>query len=97
MLTPRFDRDLLNNLATKKAATATLKALDAIQRLTPEEQVAGLAAAFLLVCEGYKVPPQDAYRITTHMMNHHNERGLSEFDAVRSYLEADVFRTKPND
>lgn len=95
-VTSRFDRDIFNSLPTKQAARSTIKVLDAIQFLKPEEQIAGLAAAFLLSVERYKVPAQDAFSATANMMRHHDERGQSEFDGVRSYLDADVFGTKPN-
>lgn len=95
-LTTRLDRDLLHSLPTKAAAQATIKVLDALQFKSPEEQIAGLAAAFLLVSERYRMPAQDAFNVASNMMNHHNDRGRSEFEAVRSYLDADVFRTKSN-
>jgi hypothetical protein len=92
----RFDRDLFNSLSTKSAAQSTIAVLDRVQLLRPEEQIAGLAAAFLLISDRYKVPAQDAFLAASNMMRHHDDRGRSEFDAVRSYLDADVFRTKPN-
>lgn len=57
----------------------------------PEEQVAGLACAFLLVCEHYRVPAQDAFTAVKAMMAHHDARGGTDFDALNSYLAADVF------
>ncbi|SKA17514.1 hypothetical protein SAMN02745126_03981 [Enhydrobacter aerosaccus] len=95
-ITSRLDRDLLHSLPTIKAARATINILDRIQFLSPEEQIAGACAAFMLICEGYKFPAQDAFAATKNMMAHHDDRGRSEFDAARSYLDADVFRTKPN-
>lgn len=95
-LGPRFDRDLYHSLPSRKAAQSTIKVLDVLQYMRPEEQIAALSAAFLLVSEGYKVPAQDAFLAASNMMNHHDDRGFSEFEAVRSYLAADVFRTKAN-
>lgn len=83
-------------MPTKDAARATIKVLDAVQHGRPEEAIAGLAAAFLLITERYRLPAQDAFLATSNMMRHHDDRGRSEFDAARSYLDADVFRTRPN-
>lgn len=95
-LGPRFDRDLFNSLSSKRAAQTTVKVLSAVQFGGAEEAIAGLAAAFLLITERYKVTAQDAFLATSNMMSHHDDRGRSEFEAVRSYLDADVFRTKAN-
>lgn len=92
----RFDRDAFHSLRTKLAARATAAIFDANQYRSPEEQVAGAAAAFLLLCEAYKVPAQDAFSAVKNMMNHHETRGGTDFDGLRSYLGADVFHTKPN-
>lgn len=91
-----FDRDTFHSLRTKRAATATAEVLSAVQYRTPEEQIAGLACSFLLLCERYRVPAQDAFSATKQMMNHHDARGGSDFDGIRSYLDADVFGTRPN-
>jgi hypothetical protein len=95
-LGPHFDRDFFHSMSTKAAARATIKVLDAVQYVRPEEAIAGLSAAFLLITERYGVSAQTAFLAASNMMNHHDHRGASEFDAARSYLDADVFGTRPN-
>ena len=95
-ITHRFDRDLFHSLPTKAAAQTTIAALNAIQDRRPECQVAGLAAAFLLVCEKYGMPAQDAFTATRNMMHGHKARGGYEFDAAQSYLSDDVFGAEPD-
>lgn len=92
----RFDRDAFHSLRTKKAAHATAAVLSELQYRTPEEQIAGVACAFLLLCERYRMPAQDAFAATKQMMNHHDARGGTDFDGIRSYLDADVFGTRSN-
>lgn len=91
-----FDRDAFHSLRTKAAATATAEVLSAVQYRSPEEQVAGTACVFLLLCERYKIPAQDAFSAVKNMMAHHDARGGTDFDGIRSYLDADVFGTRPN-
>jgi len=95
-LTGRFDRDAFHSLSTKAAARATAAILSEVQMRPPEEQVAGAACVFLLLCERYRIPAQDAFAATKQMMNDHDERGYTAFDGIRSYLDADVFVTRPN-
>ena len=92
----RFDRDAFHSLRTKAAALSTAELLSAVQYRSPEEQVAGLACAFLLLTERYRIPAQDAFTATKAMMNHHDARGGTDFDGLRSYLDADVFGTRAN-
>lgn len=90
-LTQRFDRDAFHSLPTPKAAEATIEVLSTLQHRPPEEQVAALAACFLLITERYRIPAQDAFSATSRMMNHVDNKGSRVFDAARYYLDEDVF------
>lgn len=92
----RFDRDAFHSLRTIKAAHATAEIFSAIQHRSPEEQMAGLAAAFLLAAERYRMPAQDIFTATKAMMNHHDDQGRTHFEGIRSYLDADVFGIRSN-
>lgn len=81
-----FDRDMFTNIPVKNAAVATMRVVDALQDNQPHEQVAALAAAFVLACERHGIEPQDAFAVSTNIMNHADGR-RPEFIAVRQYME----------
>lgn len=94
-LSTHFDRDLFHSLNTVNTARGTAAVFDAVQMRPPEEIVAALACAFLMVTKKYDVAAQDAFSAASQMMKHHDERGKSHFDGLRYYLEADVFGADP--
>jgi len=44
-----FNRDRFNNADTAQSAQAAMTVIDRLQQFPPEEQLVGLAAAFLLL------------------------------------------------
>lgn len=80
-----FNRDLFANIPVKAAAVATMEVIDAIQDRRPHEQLVALAATFILACERYGIEPQDAFALTTNVMNHADGR-RPEFEAVRQFM-----------
>lgn len=84
-----LNRDSLNMVPVKTAATATVRVIDAIQTLPPHVQVIAIVAAFKLLIERYGVEAQDAFTVADNVMNHAQGR-RAEFDAVRAYLANEV-------
>jgi hypothetical protein len=84
-----LNRDTLNHLSVRDAATGTMAVIDAIQDMTPERQTIAIAAAFKLLMEKHKLSPQDAFTVADNIMNHADGRRV-EFDAVRAYLEHEL-------
>lgn len=90
-LSDRFDRDALSVLPTKQAAMATAAIFDTNQYRKPEEIVAGIACAAILVFQKYGISVQDALQFAENMMRAHDENGKSDFDGLREYINSDVF------
>lgn len=68
--------------------------IDTMQvRFHAEEQVLGAAAVFLILCEHFQVPSQDAFTATTNLMNT-RVAGISgtrpEFLAVAQYAREEL-------
>lgn len=85
-----FDRDRLNMVNMTHAARATVTVIDAIQALPPEEQIAGITAAFKLLTERFEVSPQDAFDVANNIMHHADGGRRVEFKAMRAYMEGEL-------
>lgn len=83
-----LNRDAFSMLPVRDGARAAMAVIDRLQDLTPEEQLAGLASAFLLAAEHYEVPAQDVFTWVNNIM-HHAEGHRAEFDAVRAYMQGE--------
>jgi hypothetical protein len=68
---------------------ASMTVIDAVQDLHPKDQVLGMAATFLLLCDRYNVMPQDIFTISQNVMNGVDGK-RPEFRAVKSYLAGEV-------
>lgn len=86
----KLDRDKLNNCSLAYGSVASMEVVDRLQKFRPEEQVVGLAATFLLVCEHYQVPVQDVMTVTKNMINEANRKKVPEFDAVALYVRNEL-------
>lgn len=85
--------DKITNAPRQLSATATVLLIDALQDYIEENpgvQVTAAAALFLLLCERFNVPAQDAFTATTNLMNGKDGRLAKEFEAVRLYLQHEV-------
>jgi hypothetical protein len=84
--------DSLINASRVGTAQASFLALDALQNFyrTPGVQIAGAAALFILLCERFGVSVQDAFTATKNLMNYHDDRLGTEFEAIRMYLEEEL-------
>jgi len=84
-----MNRDKLTSINVRKAANASMVVIDALQKLPPEEQVAGMASAFLLLADHINLTPQEMFSVTTSIMNHADGR-RPEFAAVAQYMEMEL-------
>jgi len=85
-----MNRDSLTNMSPDDAARASMKVIDTMQSMPPEQQIAGAAATFTLLCERLGVAPQDAYSVVTNIMSNADSDRRPEFRAVKNYLESEV-------
>lgn len=84
-----LDRDALNNADVGDVANCAMAIINATQDMRPQNQVTGLAAAFLLVCERFGVSAQDAFAVISNIMNHADGR-RPEFAAVKQFMEEEL-------
>ncbi len=87
----KLDRTALTNMPILSATKATMTIIDAIQDLKPHEQLAGIAATFLLLADYLEIEPQDAFVIVKNIMNG-AEGKRTEFKAVEAYLEGEFVK-----
>ena len=85
----RFDHDVLNMVPARKTSHNTLGVINAVQDHSPEEQVAAIAATFLLMCEHYDIEPRQALTVSSRIINH-SEGKYPEFAGVRDYMENEL-------
>lgn len=83
--TQRYNNDRFANMRIKDTTKATMTIIDAIQLLKPEQQLAGIAASFLLLCERYEREPQDIFVLIKNIMKGADGRA-PEFKAVEMYM-----------
>ena len=57
---------------------------------TPGIRLASATSLALLLCEHYKVDPQDAFTVANNLMNDHDDRGLTDFEAIRLYMKEEM-------
>lgn len=84
-----LNRDTLNHLSVRDAATGAMTVIDAIQDMTPERQTIAIVSVFKLLVEKHKLSPQDVFTAADNIMNHADGRRV-EFAAVRAYLENEL-------
>lgn len=85
--------DRIINAPRAKTASATLLICNSLQdyiEAHPGVQVLATAAAFLLLCERFGVPAQDAFTAAKNLMNAHEGAAGKDFAAVREYLANEV-------
>ncbi len=82
--------DRMVNAEPRAVSQATMAVADGIQTLTPEVQVMGAAAFFLLLSEAYKVPAQDVFVAVKNLMNSERTDAVPQFNAAREYIKHEV-------
>jgi hypothetical protein len=63
----KLNRDRLNNADQQASAIAAMAVIDSVQRMPAEQQLVGIAAAFLLYCETHRISAQDAFAVTKNV------------------------------
>lgn len=84
-----LNRDLMNSVGVKTAATATMRVIDRLQDLPPHVQLVALTAAYKLMVERFNVSPHDVFTVADNVMNHADGR-RDEFKAVADYMEGEL-------
>lgn len=82
-----FDRDMFMSQSARKSAQNTLGVINAVQDMKPHEQVAAIAAAFVLLTEHYDQNPADMLTSSRRMIYHNPDNQYPEFAGVRDYME----------
>ena len=93
-----FHYHTMTQLSRQQAADAALLALDAIQRLSPEEQMLGVATLFAALCGRVGVDAHDMHtmgqRVLQREPNHRRTndalQSLQDYAALRIKGEAEV-------
>lgn len=70
-------------------ANAAMTVVDQLQRFTPEVQMLGLTAAFMLLAKHHKQHPGDLFLTTDNIING-VEGKRPEFRAVSMYMENEL-------
>lgn len=84
-----LNRDEMNSVGVRDAATSTMAIIDRIQDMPAHVQVVAMTAAFKLLVERYNISPQDVFTVADNVMNHADGRRV-EFDAIRMYMENEI-------
>lgn len=84
-----LNRDLMNNVPVKTAATSTMAVINALQDMHPHVQMIALTAAYKLMVERFNISPHDVFTVADNVMNHADGR-RDEFAAVADYLKGEL-------
>ncbi len=84
-----LNHDRLNNADEAAVANSAMQVVDALQRFTPEVQMLGLTAAFMLLAKRHRQHPGDLF-LTTDNIIHGVEGERPECRAVEMYLENEL-------
>lgn len=91
--TPRpFDYHTMTTLHREKAIDAAQRALDGVQRDTPEEIVMAFAVAFAAVCKQAQLSPHDVYQIGEKVLRHDpfHKRSNDSIQSLRDFVSLRV-------
>jgi hypothetical protein len=90
-MSPIYDQ--LVNARSRRAGTAAMAVINALQDFIEDErgaQAIGIAAAFLLFCERFRIEPQDVFTATRNLIARSEGDTRKDFQAVRDYLTNEV-------
>jgi hypothetical protein len=85
---PLYDAVMNANLNKTRHVAATV--LDGLQNFAAPEQMTGLAAMFLLLCERFDFEPRVALQAAENMLRHAKFADADHFQGVRDYLAAEL-------
>lgn len=84
--------DQLNNISRPETANHTFRLLTVQQNVPAHIQLAGAAAMLHLLCEHYKIAPQDVWTVVTKLLARREltEDANKHFDTVRDYIRYEL-------
>lgn len=82
-----LDKDRLYMLPREDAVTAAHMGLDALQRMDPEDMVAGMAVLFSAVCSRCQLSPADMHTMGTRMLTdqRHHDKANKALQSLRDF------------
>lgn len=86
----KLSRDRLNTADEAQAAVAAMEVIDRLQTRPPEEQILAACSVFLILCEHYGLPAQDAFTVTKNVINGASKKQIPEFRAVQQYVKEEL-------
>ena len=84
-----LDIPRLTNVDAKQAGQAAFRAINALQTLTPEQQVAGLAVAFQLLSRRFEVHMGTVLTVANNLVDHALHR-TPELGATFDYINQEI-------
>jgi len=76
----------LSNVDMRATRDGACHVVDSVQHLRREEQVAGLAVTFLLVCEYLGLEPREVLPIAENIIRRVKGRNYTHLDGLRMYF-----------
>jgi hypothetical protein len=91
-------RDTLNSIPPQRAAAVAFRAVDVLQDLSPEDQQAGIAMLFLMLCRRHRMTPREVTeaieqagrRIEDALRPSINDKPGDIVRALRMYLKEEM-------
>ncbi len=84
-----LDNDKLNLVGLRPVGNAAMAITDVLQSFTPEQQVVGAAAHFLLLAKRYRIEAGEAFRIAERVIRSQHD-GRPELAAAAAYMEHEL-------
>lgn len=84
-----FNFDSLASMNASLAGKSAMQAVTAIQSLPAEQQIAGLALAFVLLTEKYKIHPGNALNVIGNLLEQ-NRKTEHYVKAVQNYVRHEL-------
>lgn len=84
-------RDRMMSARVRPSANAAMQVIDSLQPYTPEEQLMGLTAAFMLLAKAAGMRPNDMFTFADNLMHDANTK-RPEFLAVEQTIREELLR-----
>ncbi len=86
----RIVHDRMVNAAPLPVSRAVMAVANGLQDYTPEQQVMGAAAFFLMISEAYSASPQEVFTAVKNMIRADKYEALPQFNAAKQYIEKEL-------
>jgi hypothetical protein len=83
--------DTLAAVSAAKVGPAAMSLVDAMQRFRPEEQAAGFAVSFLILCKKLRVHPGTVLSVAERIIEVEGKK-IPEIRAALAYIENEIRR-----